>query len=317
MIYTLLRRYLLTGAVFFALALPAHGQLGTESASIATPFDPGVEAEGEEAAPEEDADAVDFSEEPIIRSGDQLHLKSGQTLSDVQILRSTPRFYEVQFIDGLTMEVPRTQVESVSWDEIDPLDIRRNQVATPETSTDNAVQGMEVGPELKEKLGLPVTDSPLVYIDEDIIVILENLTRRQGVAFEVDESVRSLPIEERTLRLEINSTLTFADLFLDRLPAALPGLVVVYEQDKVRLVTRAVAQQQQAPRPGAASAVVQQTPPMTAQTPTPAAAGEPPSDVSQTPAEVLSGEPIVIEAPPVTPDAQTPQAPGAGTETSR
>ena len=300
MIYTLLRRYLLAGAVLSLLAAPASAQLETETASIANVPAPEADVEAEDAEPGDEPESVDITDEPLVRSGDMLHLKSGQILSDVQILRSTPRFFEVQFVDGLTMEVPRTLVESVEWDDINPLDIRRNKMSSPGTTPDR-VEGMEVGPELKEKLGLAVSETPLIYIDEDIIVILENLTRRQSVAFEVDESVRALPLEERTLRLEINPSLTFEQLFLDRVPATLPGLVVVYEHDKVRLVTRAVAQQQKAPLPGNAGAPGQApagAPPVAEAPPTQA---EPPAANDQAPADVTPGTPPPSQATPEAP----------------
>lgn len=313
MIYTLLRQYWLPVVLLLAFIAPAQAQLEAETASVANAPEAGVEGADEEAEPGDEPESLDLDDEPLVRSGDLLHLKSGQTLSDVQILRSTPRFFEVQFVDGLTMEVPRTQVDSVEWDNIDPLDVRRSQASTPVVSAASAVQGMEVGPELNEKLGLPVSDSPLIYLDEDVIVILESLTRRQSVAFEVDESVRALPIEERTLRLEINPSLTFEQLFLDRIPAALPGVVVVYEQDKVRLVTRVVAQQQKAPRPGIPGAANQQpAPPAGAETPPDAPPGEPPAPAP----DAVPSLPAQADAPPATPASEAPPEATPGAETA-
>jgi hypothetical protein len=315
MIYHLLRPVFLLGAALSLLPALAYAQGETETAAISNAPEPDVEAEQEETQPgeeEEQEEAVDLAEEPLVRSGDMLHLKSGQILSEVQILRNTPRFFEVQFVDGLTMQVPRTQVVSVEWDDINPLDASRHQTSPPEGEELSGLRpAMEVGPELKEKLGLPVSETPLIYIDEDIIVILENLTRRQTVAFEVDDSVRALPIEDRTLRLEINPALTFEQLFLDRVPAALPGLVVVYEQDKVRLVTRAVAQQQQAPTPGAAGAMNLQTtppasPPPAVQAP-PQSPPEPPAfNPNAPPAGATPGAFPPANTPPPRPDSQTP-----------
>jgi len=95
-------------------------------------------ASGETAPPSEQAEAgaassdADAEPGPALE-GDVITLKSGKRLAGVQVLRETPMGVQVEFLPGVApLEIPRKQVASIDYDDIDPLKQRRRKPSKAE-----------------------------------------------------------------------------------------------------------------------------------------------------------------------------------------
>ena len=123
-------------------------------------------------------------ERPSLRTavGDVLHLKSGAAITGVQILRSMPRYYEVQLVEGVEpLRIPRNQVLSVEFDDYDPARERLRRELFPDSEEVSLASGERVSRYRMDKLSGPVSEEPLSYDRKDLIKILEETVERLEV----------------------------------------------------------------------------------------------------------------------------------------
>lgn len=196
-------------------------------------------------APEPDAPgAAEEAPAPETRGGDIIYLKSGTVMSGVQVLRSTPLYYEVQIIEGVDpMQLPRRQVERVEYDDIDPL---RDQLEDELFGADEEVtiaSGEQVTSELRDKLMNPVTEEPLRYRNEDFVTILQELRDRLGVHLRIHPSIQRLPAARRQWTVEIPPDKTLMTLLREDLVGQFPYAEVIFDSDHIIVMTKKAAKE--------------------------------------------------------------------------
>ncbi len=215
-------------------------------------------AEGSDtAAPAEEAQTV------VPLKGDILHMKNGKTISGFQVLRETSAVYVLEVVEGedITLEVPRRQVISIDYDDIDP-----NAPKPPATGTNGgepelvSISGQKVTPELQEKLSLDISSPSLEYTDADLVQILKDVGERVKGALAVDQSVVDMIPTDRLWTVTVKPGTTLIQFLREDLKAKFASLEWVLLTDKVVIASKEGAEKLRAenkpaegasPQPGA------------------------------------------------------------------
>ncbi len=190
-----------------------------------------------ETAPEEgEAQAVEALE------GDVIHLKTGTIMSGVQVLRSTPLYYEVQIIEGVDpMQVPRRQVERVEYDDIEPLRQQlQEELFGPEEEVTIA-SGEQVTSELRDKLMNPVTSEPMRFRNADFMSVLEELRDKLELNLRIHPSIRRLAPGRRNWTIEVPPDKTLMALLREDLAGEFEYVEVIFESDHIIVMTKRAA----------------------------------------------------------------------------
>ncbi len=173
------------------------------------------------------------------KQGDVVMLKSGAVLDGVQVLRHTPKEYEIELVEGTEpLRIPSKQVLSVEYDDIDPLRLRRQQALMQKQGEGNLIPGRRLKQELDEKLRVDLSGLSLEKKEGDLVDILAGLGKELGVNIEVSEPVRARPVEQRQWSLALAPGMTLPALFRESLLKDFGGLEVVYMFDKVLVTTQ-------------------------------------------------------------------------------
>ncbi len=190
--------------------------------------------------------------------GDVLILTTGSRMTGVQILRTTPQFYEVEVVKDVIVQVPRRQVRAVEYDDIDPAREQLLRDLFPEQQEVTIETGERVTSALRDKLMSPVTTEPLSYKNKDFVEVLEEIKTRLGVNLKVDPSVQALQPRRRNWTIDIAPERTLLALLREDLVGAFDFVVVKFELDKIIVITKDAAQNPAVtPEPAAAPAVPQ------------------------------------------------------------
>jgi hypothetical protein len=220
--------------IVLAATLPVQAQppADTESPAADAPPPPREQPEEVRQLPPE----PESEPEP---AGDVVRLKGGGELRDVQVLRVAATGYELELAAGkVTLTIPRSQVESVEYDDYDPATGRR----TPPASNGGEpvlLPAHEMPQELVNQLSTDLSDPEFAFDDRDFIAILAEAATRASVQIRVDESLRTLPVSERRWTYQAAEGSTVVNL-LDALARDFSRVRVTYEGDQV-VVTSANA----------------------------------------------------------------------------
>lgn len=161
------------------------------------------------------------SEEPTLsplekaraKGGDIIIMRSGAIMSGVQILKSTPSSYDIEIIPGRKpMTIPRRQVKSVEYDDIDPTREARHQANRPKPQDEIMTDGKELSPELVDALIKPIPEAPLTYTNQDYTLIFADITKKSGVNIIIDPSLKSQPPQTRLWAVEITAKTKLMDV---------------------------------------------------------------------------------------------------------
>lgn len=196
------------------------------------------------ATPDEGSDdtsgemAVEEAAQPEVQlKGDIIHLRSGKTLSSVQVLRETPSSIEVQVdpsIDPLIL--PRRQVLSIEYDNIDPN--RRGPVPVVEEVAPDVLMAQQVPESLRPKLTEPrFQGTGLSVTDRDFVVLLTNQSKRAEIDMEISEAVRAIPEADRMWSVTLPADSPFL-MLLERLLQDYSALRINFTETKVVLTTK-------------------------------------------------------------------------------
>jgi hypothetical protein len=207
-------------------------------------------------------------------------------LKNVQVLRRLPSQFEVEVSDGVVLAIPTKQVEKVTYDDIEPLRNPRPKAEPQAEAASDIITGDKIKPELSEKLAQPLPEPALKFANQDLLQVLEQLSQKLGLAIEADESVKSMPADQRIVNLEIKPGTNLAT-FLQQDLGKLKDLAVEYQFDKILIKKRAQAAP---PQPPAA----------------PADAPAAPADSAAAPPR-----PVPAEAPPAEAPVAVPPAPAS------
>lgn len=184
---------------------------------------------------------------PTVYKGDVLYLKTGKVISNVQILRNTPVFYEVQFQPGLEpLMIPRKQVQRVVFDEIDPARARIRASLEPRAEEVSLATGERVSRYLMEKLSAPLSNKALTYDQVDLIDILGETAERMQVNLKVHPSIKNRPEKVRLWTLETTPETTLMALLREELVGQFKFAEVLFENDTIFVMTKQAAKNRKA-----------------------------------------------------------------------
>jgi len=211
-----------------------------------------------EAAPEPEAPSEAAVEPPVVDlspKGDIIMLMNGRNIIG-QVLKRTPRDFQVEVSHGIILSIPRRQIDSVEYD-IDPAKMRRARRRAGNEEKQDLIPGRKLSAELYEKLSKDISTPPLNYENQDLLAIVNDLNKRVGTAIVVDQPVKELAKSQRLWNFNAAPGMTLLSLLsqLEKdLEKELKGLKIVYQYDKILLTTKEAAkaltppqEQQEAP----------------------------------------------------------------------
>jgi len=208
-----------------------------------------VEGAGEtvEAAPRPEGDIITF--------------KSGRTLGRVQVIRERRNMLEVQVLPNLPpLMIPLDQVESVEYDDIEPIRAQRGHGLDTPARTGDAITS-RVSPELNRKLTAPLAPELLGESGDNILSVLAAIETQLNVPIQVDDEVREM--DQSALAWESPpEAATLMTLLQDHVTATFPALRVNYQFESIGISKRnSNADQNGAPLPDATATAYTEAPP--------------------------------------------------------
>lgn len=222
---------------------PAAGDDPADAtATDASPKKPAVKGGASKPGDKPAAPAAPQNVLPPITGGDKITMVSGSIMTGVQVVKSTPKFYEIQMVEGQpTIQIPRRQVQSVEYDDIDPGRERLRQELFPEAKEVTIASGEKVTGELRDKLMAPVSDEAVSYKDTDFIKVLEDVKTKTGATLTVDQSIADKPAAQRRWTIEVPADKTLMTLLREDLVGAFKFVEVVFESDSIIVMTKDAA----------------------------------------------------------------------------
>ncbi|MGC8738663.1 MAG: hypothetical protein ACP5UA_08470 [Candidatus Hydrogenedens sp.] len=181
--------------------------------------------EGNQPAPESE----------IVLPGDIIYFKSGKKMSGIQVLRELPDKIEVQVSENAEpLLLPRRLIKSIEYDNIDPLKNKiQKDILSSQKQDENVIPGEELSKEFNQKMRTPLSDSVISYKDEGLLKILGELTQKVGVTLEIDESIRTIPPEERKKSFDIPAGTSLYKFLQTDFSMACPNIQITYKYDKI------------------------------------------------------------------------------------
>ncbi len=168
-------------------------------------------------------------------------------MSGVQILKSTPLFYEVQLVEGVEpLLIPRNQVERVEFDDIDPARDRIRERLFPRRDEVSLASGEQVTRDLMEKLRAPVNETPLTYDRTDFVTILEEIAEGLQVKLKIHPSIRNRQASRRLWTLNTTPETTLMSLLREDLRNQFKFVEVLFEYDTIVVLTKEAAKNREA-----------------------------------------------------------------------
>ncbi len=183
---------------------------------------------------EVDADSAETPAKTTLE-GDILSLKTGGRIIG-QVVKRTPKEYMVEIAAGVTIGIPRRQVESIAYDDIDPRVGRRR--TSEEDDNKHLIPGSEVSAALYGKLSCDVSTLSDNMDGKDLLAILKALGKHADVTIVVDAAVKELPPKEREWDFKPAPGTTLMTLLQRDLKNKLKKLVIIYQYDKILITTK-------------------------------------------------------------------------------
>ncbi|MCX7759458.1 MAG: hypothetical protein N2169_07640 [bacterium] len=200
-------------------------------------------------------------EEEVNIPGDVIYLKSGKKMKGVQVLRELPDKIEVQISENMEpLILPRRLVQNIEYDNIDPLrEKRQKEILSKSPTNEDIIAGEELSQEFNQKMRAPLSDQPIVYDNQGLLVILNELANKVGVKLEVDDSIKTIPGEQRRKSFQIPPGTSLYKFLQTDFASAYPMVSVTYKYDKIYISLKSspnLSQPSQPPTPPPATDTV-------------------------------------------------------------
>ena len=192
--------------------------------------------EAVEADAAEESAQNDLLDAARAKGGDILIMKSGAIMGGVQILRSSPMSYEIELVPGMKpMVIPRRQVVSVEYDDIDLLRERTRRKKAPRRDVESIEGGKELAPDFAEKLQKKIPGTPLDFARRDYVEVFAELARITRVTILIDKSLQSQPRAVRLWTIKVTPGMTLLDVLGKNWTDTFKTGKVTFELNKVVL----------------------------------------------------------------------------------
>lgn len=165
--------------------------------------------------------------------GDVITLKSGQVVEGLQILRENSAFYVLEITNSVTLDIPRRQVVSVEYDNIEP---------GMEQPQPTLIRGQRLSDQLEAVLDTDISDPPFDYNKADLIQVLSDVAGRVNGSLVLDPSIKeTMPPATRAWTVRSEPGMTLGTLLRKELMEDFPDLAIVFKDDQVVLTTEEAA----------------------------------------------------------------------------
>jgi len=176
----------------------------------------------------------------------------------------------LEVTEEVTIKIPRRQIDSITYDNIDPILEREKRVAAAKAAADATTAlfpAQKVSPAIGTRLSADISNPQITFDKRDLVEAIAELNKLQQVSglIDVDKPVSSMPAEERLWTYSTTPGTTLA-VALDALIKAFPKLATVIRDDKLLITDQETAQKivtalQPAPPPSTAPAPTGTAPP--------------------------------------------------------
>lgn len=203
--------------------------------------------------------------------GDLVTLKGGRVYRGFQVVKSSSAEVVLEVTPEVTISIPRRQILSIEYDNIDPVverEKRKAAQAAASAATMALLSGQKVPPDIQAKLNADISDPPIHYDKRDISDAIGDLNMHAGVAgvLEVDKPVLDMPADQRQWTFASTPGTTLA-VALEALKNSFPKIATVIRNGKIVITDEETARQILAtqesapPEPGAAQPGAPAAPP--------------------------------------------------------
>jgi hypothetical protein len=215
-------------AIAFAQAEPAPAAPAPEGDATATP--PPAEPEKVDLGP----------------PGDLVTLKSGHVYRGLQVVKSNAAEVLLEVTPEVTISVPRRQIVTIEYDDIDPIMEREKRKAAEKAAaevTTALFPAQKVPQALLNKLGADISTPQIVFDKRDLVEAVAELNKLPQVSgiIEIDKPISSLPQDKRQWTYSSRPGVTLA-LALDAMKKSFPNIATVIRNDKLVITDVETAQ---------------------------------------------------------------------------
>ena len=177
--------------------------------------------------------------------GDLVTLKSGRVYRGFQVLNSSSAEIELEVTEGVTIKVPRRQIVTIDYDNVDPVLEREKKMAAVTAASEAATRllsGQKVPPQIQTKLGADVSAPPISYDKRDIQDAVAELNKHPKVdnLLEVDRPILGRPADQKQWTYSAPPGTTLAGV-LEGLKRSMPGVATVIRNNKVLITDEKTA----------------------------------------------------------------------------
>ncbi|MCC6794231.1 MAG: hypothetical protein IT366_03870 [Candidatus Hydrogenedentes bacterium] len=177
--------------------------------------------------------------------GDLVTLKSGRVYRGFQVVNSSSAEVELEVTEDVTIKVPRRQIVSIQYDEIDPIVEREKKkaaAAAASEATMRLLSGQKVPPQIQTKLAADVSAPSISYDKRDIQDAVSELNKHPKIdnLLEVDKPILSRPPDQKQWTYSAPPGTTLAGV-LEGLKKAVPGVATVIRNNKVLITDEKTA----------------------------------------------------------------------------
>jgi hypothetical protein len=186
------------------------------------------------AAQDESATPAELGEGPVqgYPPGDVVKLVTGKELVGVQVLRTSPALVEIQLKPELPpMKVPRRQVVEILYDNVDPNAPASARPAEEKPAeSPGLVPADKLSPELNQKLGMPLANTPRELKDKNFVHALREIAEELKIDIEFSPEVLALPPADKKWNTTLAAGATLRSVLEKDLPSAFPKIDINFDQ---------------------------------------------------------------------------------------
>ncbi|NUM54608.1 MAG: hypothetical protein HUU46_13260 [Candidatus Hydrogenedentes bacterium] len=202
------------------------------------------------------------SESELGPPGDLVTLRNGRVYRGFQVVKSTSAEVVLEVTPEVTISIPRRQIVSIDYDDIDPVVEREKRKAAEEAAeqaTMALLSGQKVSPAIQSKLRSDISVPPIKFEARDLGEAIAEINKHPAVngLLILDKPVLNFPEEERKWTFETKPGISLAAA-IELLRKSNPKIFTFIRDDRLVITDEKTAKDflsvQQPPAPPAGDA---------------------------------------------------------------
>ena len=193
------------------------------------------------------AAAAPPSEVDLGPPGDLVTLKGGRVYRGFQVVKTSSSEIELEVTSEVTIKIPRRQIVSIEYDDIDPVlerEKRKAAESAAEAASSALVSGQKVPPAIQAKLRADISIPPIKFEKRDLVEAIGELNVHSAVSglLELDKPVLKMPEAERQWTFASTPGISLAAA-LEAMKESFPGLATIIRNDKLLITDEKTARE--------------------------------------------------------------------------